>query len=285
MVRTYLDAGQNPPRGAIVTYRLGSVPAEPITLTFKDAKGEEIRSFSSRKTDDPAIAKERRVPAKQGGNRFVWDLRHAPATKIEGDDPAAKEPVPGPFVAPGTYTVTLKVGEVEQTQSFTVVKPASVTTSQEDLDAQHDLLVRIHQQIDRTAKTINRMRDLRLQLDGWAKRAEKLPDCAEIATKAAELRDRSLEIEKTILIPGLRDGWADRINNGARLFEKLCGLPAVPAMGDYKPTDAAEEAFKDFTARIEAEIARFDAFVESELPSFNEQIKSANLGAICAIQA
>ncbi len=285
MVRTYLDAGENPPRGAVVTYRLESTPEEPISLTFRNAAGDEIRSFSSRKADDEAIAKERRIPARAGGNRFVWDLRHTPATKIEGDDPAAKEPVAGPFVAPGAYTVTLKAGDSEQTRSFNVVKPAAVTASQADLDAQHDLSLRIHRQIDRTAKTINRMRDLRLQLDGWAKRCEKMSDCGEIAKRAAELRDRSLEIEKSLLIPGLRDGWADRINNGARLFEKLTGLPAVPAMGDYRPTDSAEAVFVDFTARIEEQIARFDELVATELPPLNALVAASNLGAISALQA
>ncbi|MGH2558138.1 MAG: WD40/YVTN/BNR-like repeat-containing protein, partial [Thermomicrobiales bacterium] len=49
VARTYLDAGQNPPAGAIVTYRLVAEPAEPILLTFKNAKGDELRSFTSRK--------------------------------------------------------------------------------------------------------------------------------------------------------------------------------------------------------------------------------------------
>ena len=99
--RTYLDAGENPPRGAIIAYSLAEAPAEPISLVIRNAKGEEIRTFTSRKEDDPPKAKELRAPANAGGNRFVWDLRHAPITKIEGTDPMAEEPIPGPFVAAG----------------------------------------------------------------------------------------------------------------------------------------------------------------------------------------
>jgi photosystem II stability/assembly factor-like uncharacterized protein len=278
-VRTYVDAGENPPRGVIATYRLDGEPSEPITLSFSGPDGE-IRSFNSRKPDDKPIAEELRAPAKAGFNRFVWDMRHALATKIEGEDPAAKEPIPGPFVAPGEYRVTLKAGGAELSQPFPIVAPANVTTSQAELDEQYQLSLQIHGLLDRTTCSINRMRDLRVQLDGWAKRADKLDKGDEIATHAEVLRDLVLEIEKTILVPDLRDGWADRINNGTRLLEKLTSLPAVPAMGDYRPTDAAQEAFTDLKGRIDEEIAKFDALVASQLPRFNELVSGAGLGAV-----
>ena len=101
-VRTYLDVGENPPAGVIVTYRLVAAPEEPLRLTFRDAGGEEVRAFSSRKADDPPQAKERRAPAQAGWNRFVWDMRHAPATKIEGTDPAGRAPIPVRSSPPAT---------------------------------------------------------------------------------------------------------------------------------------------------------------------------------------
>jgi photosystem II stability/assembly factor-like uncharacterized protein len=282
MVRTNLDMGENPPRGALITYRLAVEPAEPITLSFHDQAGNELRSFGSRKDDDPAIAKERRVPAKAGWNRFVWDLQIAPATKIEGDDPAAKKPVPGPYIPPGSYTVKLKNGSEELSRTFTVVKPGAVDTSQEDLEAQYELSTKIHRQIDRTAKAINRMRDLRQQLSGWATRADDLTNGSEIVDRAKSFGDKVLEIEQTLLVPDLRDGWADAINNGARLWDKLLALPSVPAMGDYRPTGAAAAVLDDLTTRIDAQIAVFDALVAAELPGFNALVSNAQLGAVVA---
>src|SRR5918998_3380219 len=199
-VRTNLDVGENPPAGVIVTYRLVAAPEEPIGLTFRDASGETVRAFSSRKDDDPPQAKERRAPAQVGWNRFVWDMRHAPATKIEGSDPPCKEPIAGPMVAPGEYTVTLSLGETELTQPFRILKPENVAATQADLDAQHDLLLRIHRQVDRTTTAINRMRDVRGQLDGWAKRTRDRDGSADVAKAAEALRDAVLEIEKTLLV-------------------------------------------------------------------------------------
>src|SRR5215211_2629350 len=170
VVRISRDVGENPPAGVIVTYRLVDTPDVPLDLVFRDAGGEEVRTFSSRKADDPPQAKERRAPAQAGWNRFVWDMRHTPATKIEGDDPAEKEPIPGPIVMPGEYTVTLMVGGARLTQPFRIVTPGNILATEDDLKSQHDLLLRIHCQIDRTTMTINRMRDLRAQLDSWARR-------------------------------------------------------------------------------------------------------------------
>ncbi len=207
----------------------------------------------------------------------MWDLRHAPITKIEGSDPMAEEPIPGPFAAPGDYTVTLKIGDRELSQPFTVTKPAGVDASDSDLEAQHDLALRVSRQLDRTVKTINRMRDLRAQLDGLAKRTKERDGAGEISAAAEEIREHVLELEKLLAVPDLRPGWADGINAGARLLEKLSGLPDVVHMGDYRPTDAAEEAYRDMTRRIEAVIADFDKLVEGELADLNAAATAASI--------
>jgi hypothetical protein len=280
VVRQFLDVGENPPRGPIVTYRLIAEPDEPITLTFRKADGTDIRSFTSRTEDDPATAKELRAPARIGWNRFVWDMRHAPVTKIEGTDPVAEKPFEGPFVAPGEYTVTLKIGEDERSQPFRIVPPANTSATAKDLEAQEDLLLRIHGELDRMARTINRMRDLRGQLDGVAKHARDHDSGEAIAAEAEALRERVLEIEKTLQAPDLRKGWGDSINQGAGLWEKLAGLPAAVQLGDYRPTDAAEAVFADLKARIDPQVKAFESLVAKDVPALNAKIADAKLGAV-----
>lgn len=279
-LRTYLDAGENSPGGVIVTYRLAKQPDEPLSLSFSNEKGDELISFSSRKEDDKPVAEELRAPAAKGWNRFVWKMQIAPATKIEGSDPPAKGPIPGPVVAPGKYSVTLKSGSKELRQDFAIVKPAVVDASQADLDAQFSLLQRIHRQTDRTVISINQMRDVRAQFDGLAKRAGKKASNASIAAEANELRDNVLDIEKKLLVPDLRDGWADRLNQGTRLFDKLVSLPPVVALGDYRPTDAAEAAFTDLAQRIESEIEKFERLVDGDIRVFNATAAKAKLPTV-----
>jgi photosystem II stability/assembly factor-like uncharacterized protein len=278
--RNYLDVGEAPPGGAIITYYLPEVPNEPLTLTFKDNAGNEIRSYSSRKVDDPPVAKELRAPAKAGWNRFVWNLRYSPVTKIEGKDPPSELTLEGPYIVPGTYSVTLKVGDTEQTREFTVVKPSNLPATQADLEAQYDLLKRIYAQLERTAKTINSMRSLRGQLDGWAKRAEGKEELKAVGSAAKALSAKVLEVEKVLLIPDLRPGFHDNINNGIRMFDKLVQLVPAVGLGDYRPTAAAEEAFTDFSGRIEPQITAFEKLLAEDLVEFNQLAAKANLGAV-----
>jgi len=305
--RTYLDVGTNPPRGAVIRYYLADEPAATISLTFSDAAGNELRRFTSKGPGaaptgpgdwipaeggegtgeggsepgrEPAQEKELKAPARKGWNRFVWDLRVQPGTKIEGSDPASEGRPEGPKVPPGTYTVTLAVGDQTTTRELVVVKDPAIATPDEDLHAQYELATRIHHKSDEARKAINRMRDLRGQLDGWAKRAKNAAGAERVAELAAGLRDKVLSVEKELLVPDLRPGWADNLNAGTRLLEQLESLPPVVELGEYRPTDAAAAVFEELVGKVDGVLARFDQLVESELPAVNAAIADAKLGAV-----
>ncbi|HEV2529939.1 MAG TPA: glycosyl hydrolase [Thermomicrobiales bacterium] len=280
-VRTYLDVGTNPPKGAIITYHLTATPEEPLTLSFAKADGTVVRTFTSRTADDKDPAAELRAPARPGWNRFVWDLMWAPTTKLDGSG----ESFEGPFVAPGRYTVTLKVGDETLTQELTVVKPENRPASQADLDAQEALLLKIHRQLDRTVGAINRMRDLRTQLDDRATRAEKQGGADDLVASVKALREQVLEIEKELNVPDLRGGWGDRNNAGARLLAQLSGVSPAIQLGDYRPTDAAAEITDELTAKIEDVITRFEALAGEQLATVNGTLGAAGLGAVTVLRA
>ena len=71
-VRRYLDAGQNPPPGVIVYYLLAEAPGEPVALTFLDADGREIKTF----TNKPEESEE---AGRRGSLLQSGPLPHRPA--------------------------------------------------------------------------------------------------------------------------------------------------------------------------------------------------------------
>lgn len=98
-------ATENPPEGAIIYYHFGQGAAEG-KLTVTAPNGRVVRVFD--------------VPGDGGTiHRAVWDLRHDPPP-FELDTTLARRmslprpPHPihdrGPFVSPGTYTVTIEAG-------------------------------------------------------------------------------------------------------------------------------------------------------------------------------
>ena len=91
--------GENPPTGAVLYYYLKAAPKEneEVTLEILDGEGRAIRKYSSKKqaSEEPAEAQEEEeeagetpanepIPAEAGLNRFNWDLRYEPATKVNG---------------------------------------------------------------------------------------------------------------------------------------------------------------------------------------------------------
>jgi len=69
----------------------------------------------------------------------------------------------GPLVPPGAYQVQLQSGDQIYTQSFAVLKDPRLTTSQEDLQQQFDLLQAIRAKISEVHEAINTVRSIRRQ--------------------------------------------------------------------------------------------------------------------------
>ncbi|MBF6592256.1 MAG: exo-alpha-sialidase, partial [Ktedonobacterales bacterium] len=117
-----LDAGQNPPSGVVVLYYFKEKPEGEVRLTFLDADGQEIRSFTSEEKAEPKASssapdlkeeeekKEPKVAKEAGANRFLWNMRLPDPKKVEGYV-ASEGAMSGPIVPPGTYMVRLTVGD------------------------------------------------------------------------------------------------------------------------------------------------------------------------------
>lgn len=147
-----------PQAGAVIDYYFKSAPQGEVTLEILNARNEVVRRFSS------AAAGERRVepsepsmrgpmwerigtprlPARDGHNRFTWDLTLAGAY-----DPAsaARSGRNGPTVVPGEYRVRLTSGSWSATQPLSVnpdprmvADGVTIPVMQELLD--HNLAVR-----------------------------------------------------------------------------------------------------------------------------------------------
>jgi len=283
----YLDSGQNPPKGAIITYYLKTEPEEKITLTFSDSEGNTIREVTSldeetRKANeelDENVPKTLYAPANAGWNRFVWDLRYEEATRLDAHDPFGAV-MNGPLIIPGAYQVTLTVGGETQTQSFTVKKDPLANTTQDDMQAQLDLLLKIREKISELNTTINKMRRIRQQLDHWTARLENEDSKQHLAREAKDLKEKVLEIEKVLLIPDSKPGWRSMLNHGQQLSQKLASLVSVVASGDYKPTDQAIEVYDKLAGEIDEQINKFKALVEGDIAAFNTQIKNNDIEVV-----
>lgn len=151
-------AGQNPPDGALLYYRLKN-GAKSVVVEVLDSAGKPVRRYSSAGQPEPPdnslnvptywIRPPAIPSAAAGMHRFVWDLRYAPPeaqhhgypmTAILRDTP--REPR-GPMALPGPYTIKLTVDGKSFTQPLTVRMDPRVKTTMPDLKRQFDLAMEV----------------------------------------------------------------------------------------------------------------------------------------------
>ena len=184
--RYYLNAGQNPPDGVVVTYYLKERPAGEVTLTFKDQNGDVIKRFST--TEDP------RVPAEAGTNRFVWDMRYPNARQLSPGAALSSMEWPvaaAPVAAPGKYFVQLEVTGRTREEAFEIRKDPRVPESEADLTAQFTLWMQVRDRLSETADTVHRLRGVRKQVEERERRAGQ----AGVKDAAERIKARLVTIE------------------------------------------------------------------------------------------
>ena len=301
--RTFLDAGENPPQGAIIYYWLDQeVGDEPITLSIVDGAGETIRTFSScveeKGVDEEAAGtnaeKDRTVPAALGLNRFVWDMRYASAQHIVEDSPLRpkaeslatdRRGANGPLAAPGTYKVRLQVGEQVVTQQLEIRHDPRVTATADDFAAQFDLWVRIRDKLSEANGLVDRLRRLQRQVGEWSQRAKEgdteSPEGRAIIDAAAKLNGELEAIEAELVQTG-QQGSHDSLRLPVRLCTRVGGLINVVAAADAAPTRQARELFEERAAEVDAVANRLQAVIEREVRAFNELIEQSDWPPVSA---
>ncbi len=161
-----------------------------------------------------------------------------------------------------------------------MIKDATSSAAAEDLEAQFELLMSIFRTYSAATESINTMRRYRSQLAELAGRLAAAADSGELAERADELQHQVLEIEKGILLPELREGWAGRVNQGTDPLRRLAGLPAVVSLGDYPPTEQAQAVYVKLKGQIEARIKAFEDLRRTDTAALNQRLRQQGVSLI-----
>jgi hypothetical protein len=276
-----LDAGENPPEGAIVHYWLREAPAGDVTLTFLDGDGREIRSFTSRRDPAPdarpAANDDEPHPTKQvGANRFVWNLRGPDATKLPDNKGrgGTLEMLTGPRVPPGRYQVRLTVDGRTSAQEFEVVKDPRVRTPEAELREQYTWAKQAHELLARVHDAVLTLRDARAQVDAWAGRVA-----------APAVKDAAAAIARTLT--AVEDALIQVRSENPRMFPtklntRIATVVVLIEYSDAAPTLALRELATDLKGRAEAELAKLDRCLADDVARFNALCREAGVAAVVA---
>jgi len=287
-----VNAGDNPPDGAIVDYWLREQPHDSVTLTVLDSTGAVVRRFTSGRATDTASTQrdstaedsssyapsDSIVAAHEGANRFVWNLRAEPAHKL--DSVVVDEGMlDGPQVVPGTYTVRLTVGTTTVERRLQVAEDPRVNTSPSDLAAEYALALQVRDAIDSTVMSVQRIESIQEQLRHRSIQAKHMPYEARVSAAADTL---VAQLDSVRFALAAVESHADEItlNYPIKLYNKLLTLNVMVQGADAAPTPAQRAVYAELSGKVTEQLARLRAIEQVRLAAFDTLIRTLQIPAI-----
>jgi len=295
--------GENPPYGADITYYLSSTVADtsqtpdttrrqrPIRIAILGPQGDTLRLLNGER--------------QPGLNRVWWDLRsQAPAvprlrtpppgkswvrTGADGTRPLVSWDLDlslrGPLVLPGTYTVRLRVDDSTYTQPLTVLKDPNTKATDADVQAQAQLGLTIRGEQDSVTRMINRLEWVRAQLQSLAGQLRgdsalaRDSSARRLASQADSLDRKGLAVEGALFDVHLTGAREDAFRSPMQLYGRLAALQSDVSENstDFAPTTQQVAVNQLFAQRIAAAAAKFQDFMEQQLPAFSAVLRAAKL--------
>ena len=271
--RLMLDAGENPPEGVGVVFYLPEDGKEEVSLTFLDSSGGEIKTFSSGGEGDDSLG------VSPGMNRFTWDMRYPGARKLSMVEGGYKpKELTGILAPPGSYRVRLTVGQNSFEEPFELLKDPRSGATQEALDAQFELLVKIRDRLSEVHDAAERIRRIRGQVASWAERASGRTEAEAISDAAKTLTEKLSSIEGGLVAtkppPGSRRGEVARLNG------RLVTLAGVVASADWTPPNQAREIFAELSEQVDEHLGKLQQAVDTEVAAFARLLQESGTPTI-----
>ena len=208
-------------------------------------------------------------------NRFVWNLRYPDATSFPGMIMWAGNLI-GPRVSPGPYQVRLTVDGKSQTQSFEVKKDPRLQTTPEDFAKQLTLALQIRDKLSETNDAVIRIREVRRQLDDYAKRNNQ-----RVAEAARSLSQKLTRVEEELYQTKNRAS-EDPLNFPIKLNNKLAYVMGVVESSDHQPTAQSYMVYEDLASQVNGQLQTLDSLLTTDLAAFNRLVRDTNVPAITA---
>ena len=271
--RLMLDAGENPPEGVGVVFYLPEDLTEDVSLTFLDANGSEIRTFSSGAEGEEALR------VSPGVNRSTWDMRYPGARELSMVEGGYKpRELKGILAPPGSYSVRLTVGHSAFEEPFDLLKDPRSGATQEALDAQFELLIKIRGRLSEVHDAAEKIRRVRGQVDAWEERASGRPEGEAVSAAAKPLKEGLSHIESALVAtkppPGSLRGESVRLNG------RLVTLAGVVASADWTPPNQARAIFAELSDQIDERLRELQRLVDTDIAAFAKLIQDSGTPTI-----
>ena len=309
-------AGQNPPYGADINFYLKSKlgERERVHITIADATGKTVREIECRaqRAEGP-----RRAPgaggggggggrrgeggppceAKPGINRVWWNLRGEEATEVKlRTEPTYSPDVPlGPegfrpapaidrisvLEPPGTYTVTLSLGNEKQTQKLNLLKDPHSAGTESDIRAQIELVTALQEEMNTLAGPVNEIESVRAQLGELEKQMGNDDASRAIRKAASDLGEKLAAAEGKVVQLKATGRGQDDVRYTPMLLQKISYLAdQVGNSADFAPTTQQTAVFQELKKDGEESQQEMQQLLAKDVAAFNTMLREKNIANI-----
>ncbi|MGC2816836.1 MAG: hypothetical protein WA207_15650 [Candidatus Acidiferrum sp.] len=308
-------AGHNPPYGASINFYLKSKLGEKehAKLTITDASGKTVREIECHAAR--ADGEHRAASGGGGGgfgpagpppcevkpgiNRYWWNLRGEEATEVKLRTPPTYSPdVPfGPegwrsapavdrisvLEPPGTYTVTLTVGEEKSRQKLNVLKDPHSTGNESDVQAQVQLVSSLREEMNSLADDVNQIESIRAQLASLEKQLGTDEASKAIRKSAEELAGKLTGAEGKVIQLQSTGRGQDDVRYLPMLMQKVSYLAEeLESSADFAPTTQQSDVQKELKQQGDESKLEMEEVVAKDVTAFNNMLREKGIPNIVA---
>ncbi|NIO81049.1 MAG: hypothetical protein GTN53_10605 [Candidatus Aminicenantes bacterium] len=305
--------GPNPPSGAMITYfyipdekgekedeketdemdermsrrreMMERMGMRPGMFGERGQRGKPKIQIEILDKDGNVIRKLQRIPFKKGINRTYWDLRQ------EGLDMSAlmrRRGMPaaamrrfrrgGAYVLPGTYTVRLKAGDTEMTQTFQVNFDPRYKVDIEVLKKNQKLYHEMEGWIKAYMKANNEIKETTDMIKTVLKLVRsqdlKREDKRTLMQKGMKLQKKLKELSQKLNPESEKQGIADRSASLRMKFFRVYRSVA----GAFEPiTQATEVSIKKIKIQLQDFVKEYNNVFETDVEDFKKAVKESGV--------
>jgi len=297
-------AGENPPNGAIISYYLKAQPAGEVNIEIADASGRVVRRFNrvmdeagvSRVTWDgrydsgPGAGGGRGGRGGAGGGQgagagslpdtslaALRERRRAAAEVSGAGDTGGGEGGffgggGGAAVLPGTYQVTMTVGDKRYTKAVTVANDPRVEMTPPQVTAQHDAALQLQALTQRVTRVVAGADDLIAQLatmQTTLRRAPRGETAAALTEIDGTLKDLRHFRDSVLARPLQGLGYRQY----PRLREETQTVSGMVSRPQWPITEGEKLRSGELRTEADGAQARLDSIVKDRVGKINDLLK------------
>jgi hypothetical protein len=242
-------------------------------LSSKEKKeGEQPPEWPDR------VERVKTIPAKEGMNRFAWDLRYDDPIQIPGAFYSSTGPK-GPLALPGDYQVKLTVGGKSQTAPLHLTIDPRNKGQEAALQKQFTLAMQVNDRVSQLHQAVNEIRDLRSQIQNLHKRFGDDQRLKPALAAADDLDHKMSEVEQKLIQVNMKGSEAN-LAFPNMLNERFDTFSHVIESGDKEPTKPQLDVFQMLSSQLDDQLKKWAQLKKEDVAKVSELIKQANLPAL-----